>query len=126
MRSAGARMRQPEVVVDLGDRADRGPWIAAGRFLVDGDRRRQTFDEVHVRLVHLTEKLPCICGERLDVAALALGEDGVEGETRLPDPDRPVNTISASRGRSSEMFCRLCSRANDETVGHGAHRMCRR
>src|SRR4051794_31115913 len=29
----------------------------------------------------------------------------------LPDPDRPVNTISASRGRSSEMLRRLCSRA---------------
>src|SRR4029453_10394161 len=29
----------------------------------------------------------------------------------FPDPDSPVNTISASRGRSSEMFCRLCSRA---------------
>src|SRR3712207_36694 len=29
----------------------------------------------------------------------------------LPDPDRPVNTISASRGRSTEMLRRLCSRA---------------
>ena len=29
----------------------------------------------------------------------------------LPDPDRPVNTMSESRGRSSETFLRLCSRA---------------
>src|SRR5690349_7595303 len=29
----------------------------------------------------------------------------------LPEPDRPVNTMSRSRGRSSEMFRRLCSRA---------------
>src|SRR5487761_821584 len=29
----------------------------------------------------------------------------------LPDPDRPVNTIMASRGRSSETSLRLCSRA---------------
>src|SRR3954453_8614902 len=29
----------------------------------------------------------------------------------LPDPDSPVNTISESRGRSSEMSLRLCSRA---------------
>src|SRR5918999_2390237 len=29
----------------------------------------------------------------------------------LPDPERPVNTISASRGRSREMLRRLCSRA---------------
>src|SRR3954447_24677861 len=29
----------------------------------------------------------------------------------LPDPERPVKTISESRGRSSEMSLRLCSRA---------------
>src|SRR5688500_20056108 len=29
----------------------------------------------------------------------------------LPDPDRPVKTMSESRGRSSETFLRLCSRA---------------
>src|SRR3546814_7183234 len=29
----------------------------------------------------------------------------------LPDPDRPVITVSLSRGRSSETFFRLCVRA---------------
>src|SRR4029079_1652208 len=29
----------------------------------------------------------------------------------LPDPDRPVNTIRRSRGSSTLMFLRLCSRA---------------
>src|SRR5919206_4437193 len=29
----------------------------------------------------------------------------------LPEPDRPVNTMSLSRGRSSVTFLRLCSRA---------------
>jgi hypothetical protein len=29
----------------------------------------------------------------------------------LPEPDRPVKTISASRGRSRETSLRLCSRA---------------
>src|SRR5258708_1051976 len=29
----------------------------------------------------------------------------------FPDPDNPVNTISASRGKSSETSFRLCSRA---------------
>src|SRR6476469_9931641 len=29
----------------------------------------------------------------------------------LPEPDRPVNTTRALRGRSSVMFFRLCSRA---------------
>src|SRR5579871_2070814 len=29
----------------------------------------------------------------------------------LPEPDSPVNTMSRSRGRSTDTFCRLCSRA---------------
>src|ERR1019366_8520910 len=29
----------------------------------------------------------------------------------LPEPDRPVTTISLSRGISTEMFFRLCTRA---------------
>ena len=74
---------KPEVVVDLGDGADRRPWVAAGRLLVDRDRRRQTLDEVDVRLVHLAQELPRVRGQRLDIAALALGEDGVEGQARL-------------------------------------------
>ncbi|TPW14866.1 MAG: multidrug transport protein, mfs family [Acidimicrobiaceae bacterium] len=34
-----ARVQQAQVVVDLGDRAHRGPGIAARRLLIDGDRR---------------------------------------------------------------------------------------
>src|ERR1035441_10226161 len=34
----------------------------------------------------------------------------------LPDPDRPVKTIMASRGRSSETSLRLCSRAPRPTT----------
>ena len=83
VRPAGARVQQPQVVVDLGDGADRGARVAAGRLLVDGDGRRQALDEVDVRLVHLTQELPRVRRQRLDVAPLALGEDGVEGQTRL-------------------------------------------
>ncbi len=70
--------QQPQVVVDLGDGPDGGPGVAAGCLLVDGDGRRQTFDLIHVRLVHLAQELPGIGRKRLDVAALAFGEDGIE------------------------------------------------
>ena len=40
-------------------------------------------DAVHLRLVHAIEELPRVGGERLDVAALAFGVDGVEGERGL-------------------------------------------
>ena len=83
VRPAGAGEEQAQVVVDLGDGADRRPRVAAGRLLVDRHRWRETLDEVDVRLVHLAEELPGVGRERLDVAPLALGEDRVEGERGL-------------------------------------------
>ena len=126
VRPAGAGVQQPQVVVDLGDGADRRTRVAAGGLLVDGDRRRQTLDEVDVRLVHLTQELPRVRGKRLDVAALTLGEDGVEGQTRLAG--------SGQSGEDDQRIPRqiegdvpqvvLARTPDDETVSHGAHRMC--
>ena len=39
VRMADARVKQAQVVVDLGDRADRGARVARGGLLVDGDGR---------------------------------------------------------------------------------------
>ncbi len=83
VRLADPCVEQPEVVVDLGDGPDRRARVARGRLLVDRDRRRQALDEVDVGLVHLPQELPGVGGQRLDVAALALGVDRVEGEARL-------------------------------------------
>lgn len=63
VRLADAREEQTQVVVDLGDGADRRARVARGRLLVDGDRRGEAFDEVHVRLVHLAEELPGVRGQ---------------------------------------------------------------
>ena len=89
-------VEQAQVVVDLGDRADRRARVARRRLLVDRDRRRQALDEVDVGLVHLAEELPRVRRQRLDVAALALGVDRVERERRLArarepgEDDQPV------------------------------------
>ena len=53
VRTADAGEQQPQIVVDLGDRAHRRSRVAARRLLIDRDRRRQTLDEVDVGLVHL-------------------------------------------------------------------------
>ena len=84
VRTTRAGVQQAEVVVDLGDGADRRAWIAAGRLLVDRDRRGEPLDEVDVGLVHLAEELAGIGRQGLHVASLALGKDGVEGERGLP------------------------------------------
>ena len=63
VRRTCAGIKEPEVVVDLGDRAHRRTGVAVGRLLVDGHRRRQTLDEIDIGLVHLTEELTRVCRE---------------------------------------------------------------
>ena len=93
---ADIREEQPQVIVDLGHRPDGGPRIRAGRLLFDGNGRREAVDQVDVRLLHLLEKLPGVGRQRLDVPALSLGVDRVEGERRLSgarqsrDDDEPI------------------------------------
>ena len=86
---ADAGVQQAQVVVDLGDRADGRAGVAAGRLLVDRDRRRQALDDVDVGLVHLPEELAGVRRQRLDVAALALGVDRVERQARLARAGEP-------------------------------------
>ena len=86
---ADPRPQQAQVVVDLGDRADGGAGVSGGRLLVDRDRGREPLDRVHVGLVHLAEELARVGRERLDVAALALGVDRVEGEAGLARAGEP-------------------------------------
>ena len=83
VRHADVGEEQPQVVVDLGDGADRRARVRAGGLLLDGDGRRQAVDQVDVRLLHLLEELAGVGRQRLDVAPLPLGVDGVEGERRL-------------------------------------------
>ena len=83
VRRSHAREQQAQVIVDLGHRAHRGARVLGGRLLVDGHRRRQPVDGVEVGLVHLAEELAGVARQALDVAALPLGVDRVEGEARL-------------------------------------------
>src|SRR5258708_4426822 len=54
----------------------RGP---RGGFLLDGDRGGEAFDDVDLRALHLVEELARVGREGFDVAALALGVNGVKG-----------------------------------------------
>ena len=83
VRGAHAGVQQPQVVVDLGDSADRAAGVVAGGLLVDGDRRGQARDALHVRFLHQAQELARVRAEALDIAALALGVDGVEGQSAL-------------------------------------------
>ena len=75
-----ARPQEPQVVVDLRDRADGGAARLHPVALVDGDGGTHALDEIDVGLRHPLEKLLGVGGERLDVTPLSLGVDRVEGE----------------------------------------------
>jgi hypothetical protein len=51
---------------------------------LDGDGGREAFDGVDVGALDLIEELAGVGGEGFDVATLAFGVDGVEGEGRFP------------------------------------------
>ena len=120
VRVTDAGVEQPQVVVDLGDGADGGPRVAVGRLLVDRDGRRQALDEVDVGLVHLAQELPGVGGQRLDVAALALGEDRVEGQARLAGPGQPGEHDQSVAGKVERDVLEvvLTRSAHDQTVSH--------
>ncbi len=80
VRLADGGVEQSEVVVDLGDGPDGGARGARGGLLLDGDGGAEAVDGVDVGPLHLVEELARVGGERFDVAALAFGVDGVEGE----------------------------------------------
>ena len=57
MRLTGAREKQTQIIVNFRYRTYGRTWIAARGLLVDGNCRAQALDVVHIRLVHLSQKL---------------------------------------------------------------------
>ena len=78
MSHPGPGIKQPQIIVDFRDRADRRPRVLTGRFLRNRDRRAQTADMVDVRFGHLPDELPGKAGKAFDVPPLAFGVEGVE------------------------------------------------
>ena len=108
-----------EVVVDLGDRADGGARVPAGGLLVDGDGRREPFDEIDVGLLHLAQELPGVRRQRLHVPPLALGVDRVEGERGFPGAGqaREHDQLVAREVQRDVLEVVLTSTMDDEPLG---------
>ena len=83
MRDAGAGEEQSQIVVDLGDGADRRTRVAVRGLLVDRHGGAQALDEIDIRLVHLPQELAGVGRQRFHVAALALREQRVERQRGL-------------------------------------------
>ena len=68
----------------LGDGRDGRPRVVTTLLLINANGWRQSLDAIAVGLLHLTQELPGIGGEALDVSPLPLCVQGVEGQTGLP------------------------------------------
>ncbi len=66
-------IEQPQVFVYFGGGAHGGPRIAATNFLLDGNGRRDAFDEIAFGLAHASQELAGVTAQALHVAALPLG-----------------------------------------------------
>ncbi len=82
--------QDPQVVVDLGDRADGGTGRVPHLFLFDGDRGRKAVNVVQLRFLHLGHKLPRIAAQTFHIAALPFGIDRVHGQRRLATATHPT------------------------------------
>src|SRR5579863_176140 len=78
-----SREQDPQVVVQLGRRADRGAGSVSHGLLFDGDGGRKAADMLDAWLGHLSQELPGIRRKRLDVATLALGVERIHRQRRL-------------------------------------------
>ena len=122
---AAARVEQPHIVVDLGRGGDCRSRIARLILLLDGNGGREAVHEVDVGLLDALEKLPGIGGQGFDVAALALGVDGVEGERALTgagdagdDRERVVRDVDVD----ALEIMGTCAANNDRVVHKGSCR----
>src|SRR5262249_54508765 len=78
-----ARVKQAQIIVDLGDGAYRRTRVIARRSLLDRNRGTESVDRVDVGFSELLEELPRVSGEAFDVPALPFGVDRVERERGL-------------------------------------------
>ncbi|GBD36790.1 hypothetical protein HRbin36_01918 [bacterium HR36] len=60
MAASNPRKQHSQQVVDLGNRADSGPGIVTGSFLLNANGWGQPTEIVHIGLVQLAKKLPRI------------------------------------------------------------------
>ncbi len=115
-----ARVKEAQVVVNLCDRTDRRARVLRRSLLVDGDRRRQPLDGVHVGLLHLAEELARIRAQRFHVAPLAFGVDRVEGQRRLAGARQPgEHDELVTRDRQRDVLQVVLARAADRDVVYG-------
>ena len=82
-------VEQAQVIVDFRHRAHGRARVLGRGFLLDGNRRGQPLDAVHIGLFHHFEELPGVGRKALDVAALTLRINSIESQRGFAGPRQP-------------------------------------
>ena len=77
-------VKKPQVVVDLREGGHGGPAPSLAHALLDGHRGRDARHVVDLGAVHDLQVLPDVVRQALEIAALPLCKEDVEGERRFP------------------------------------------
>ena len=80
VRPSGPGKKQAQVIVNLRHRPDRRTGIMTGGLLVNGDCRGQPVNIIHVRLIHLPQKLPGIRGQGFHITPLPFRVHSIKGQ----------------------------------------------
>ena len=120
VRLADRGEQQIQIARDVGHGADGRSRVVDNRFLLDGDHRRQTEHEIHIRLCHLRDEALRIARQRFHVAALSLGIDRVECERGLAGTGHPGKDGDLPFGNAERDVLEviLASAANLDKLGH--------
>src|SRR5260370_9127178 len=80
---ADTSVQQAQVIIHLCHRADSRTRIVCRPFLIDRESRGEAIDMINIWLLHFIQELPRIGRQRLDIAALSFGKNGVKGQATL-------------------------------------------
>ena len=72
--------KQTQIIVNLRNGTHSRPRVFGGGLLINGNGGRQSVNGVHIRLVHLPQKLPGIAGKALHISSLAFRINGIKGK----------------------------------------------
>ena len=84
IRNADTGIKKTKIIVNFRNGADAAARVVGGAFLVNGNRRAQSFNRIDVWLLKSAQKLTGIARKRFDVAALAFIENRVESQGAFP------------------------------------------
>ena len=83
MRFTYPGKQQTKIIINFRYRPHRGTGIAPRRLLVDGNGRRQSFNVIHIRFVHLSQKLAGIGGQAFHITALPFRVNRIKSQRTL-------------------------------------------